>query len=113
MLRKSDKEKKEILFGDFVFHDGENVTIRRGVKWYNVKGMFTARPSDPNDENTMQIDVVHTEIYKFADLPARVVDEEHIPDCRIYSNLLKAMRTAYGDDFKTEEYVTVIYFYVR
>ena len=113
MLRKSDKEKKEILFGDFTFRDGENVTIRKGVKWYNEKGMFLARPSDSDSNEVRQIEIVHTEIYKFEDLPARVIDEEHDERARNYSGLLKGMREAYGQDFRTAEYVTVIYFFVR
>lgn len=77
MLRKSNKEQREILFGDFVFHVGENVTIRKGVKWYNTLGTLTAKPSDPNDENKLQINILRTELYKFKDLPARVIDDEH------------------------------------
>jgi len=109
-----DQKKREILFGDFVFHDGLNVTIRCGFKWYGAKGIYAALPSDWAEGKAVperRIEIIKTEIYRFSELPAKVLSMEHIESCRSYDNLLEAMRKAY-DDFDEEKYVTVIYFEV-
>lgn len=113
MLRESRKGENEILFGDFVFRtDVEpNVTIRRGVKWHGAHGEYIARPSDENDNRQQKIKIIATEIYHFCDLPARVIEHEHIEECMSYNNLLLAMEHAY-DDFDVRQYVTAVYFYL-
>ena len=113
MLRESNRDEKEILFGDFVFRpDVEpNVTIRRGTKWLGAYGEYIARPSNKSDKRQQKIRIVATEIYRFSDLPARVIEFEHIEECMSYNNLLLAMESAY-DDFDITQYVTVVYFYL-
>lgn len=113
MLTKSNKDEKEILFGDFVFRTelDVNVTIRRGVKWYGAHGEYIARPSDRNDKREQKIKIISTDIYHFNDLPARVIAFEHIKECMNYENLLLAVGYAY-DDFDIREYVTAVYFYL-
>ena len=111
MLTKSNKDEKEILFGDFVFRPelDVNVTIRRGVKWHGAHGEYIARPSDENDKRQQKIRIIATEIYHFMDLPARVIACEHIKECVDYNKLIDAMEKAY-DDFDIRQYVTVVYF---
>lgn len=111
--RKSNIKEREILFGDFVFREKTNVTVRKGVKWHGAEGEYMARPTkreDPLDEPTIKIVILDTEIHRFRDLPARVLDKEHDERACTYSGLLKGMREAYGESFHEDEYVTVVYF---
>ena len=115
---KSSIEKREILFGDFVFRKGINVTVRKGLKWYGVSGTFTARPTKRElligeDKREAEIVILETAIYRFRDLKAKVIDLEHDRRARTYSGLLKGMREAYGEDFSENEYVTVVFFKVK
>jgi len=113
MDKSSNKDKKEILFGDFVFRKDiePNVTICRGVKWHGAHGDYVAKPSDNGDKRQQKIRIIATDIYHFCDLPARVIAFEHIKECMDYNNLLLAMEKAY-DDFDVREYVTAVYFYL-
>lgn len=110
--KKSNIEKKEILFGDFVFRKGINVTVRKGVKWHGAKGAFMARPTkkESYEKAVVEIGILETAIYLFRDLKAKVIDFEHDRRARTYSGLLKGMREAYGEDFSENEYVTVVFF---
>ena len=114
---KSSIEKREILFGDFVFRKGINVTVRKGTKWYGVSGTFTARPTRKEScrarSKEAEIVISQTAIHLFRSLPAKVIDLEHDRRARTYSGLLKGMREAYGEDFSESEYVTVVFFKVR
>jgi len=117
MLKESNKAEKEILFGDFAFRKDiePNVTIRRGVKWYGAHGDYIAKPSTQDSfaarKRQQKIKIIATDIYHFCDLPARVIEYEHIKECTSYNNLLVAMEDAY-DDFDVQQYVTVVYFYL-
>lgn len=108
--KRSDIKKREMLFGDFFFHRGANVTVRKGVRWHTIEGVHIAKPTDENDKRKKKIVILDTEIYRFRELPARVIDKEHDGRARTYLGLLEGMREAYGDDFNEDEYVTVVYF---
>jgi len=113
---KSSIENREILFGDFVFRKGINVTVRKGVKWHGAEGEFAARPTKKeglSDKRKALIVISQTAIHHFRNLPAKVIDLEHDRRARTYSGLLKGMREAYGEDFSENEYVTVVFFKVR
>ena len=112
-LRPSKQAKGEILFGTFEFREivgDENVSVRRGVKWYNARGRYIAKPSDKKDKREQPIDIHQTEVYKFKDIPAKILYYEHQKDCETYDGLLKTMFTGYGATFSEEEYVTVVWF---
>lgn len=109
-LEKSKMENKEILFGAFEFHEGLNVTVRRGLKWHNMLGMYIAKSSSIGDKGAKRIKILETAIYRFKDLPAKVLSYEHQSECQTYAGLFDAMVNAYGKDFSENEYVVVIYF---
>jgi len=114
---KSNIKERKILFGDFVFRKGINVTVRKGLKWHGVSGAFTARPTRKEScrarSKEAEIVILETAIYRFRDLKAKVIDLEHDRRARTYSGLLKGMREAYGEDFSENEYVTVVFFKVK
>ena len=112
-LRPSKKDRKEILFGTFEFRNGRNVSVRRGVKWAGAKGTYIGKPSDKKDKRHILLEILFTEIYRFKDIPAKVLYYEHQKSCQTYEGLLKAMFEGYGSGFMEDEYVTVIYFHLR
>ena len=112
-LRPSKKDKEEILFGTFEFRNGRNVSIRRGIKWAGTKGVYTGKPSDKKDKRSVVVEILFTEIFKFKDIPAKVLYYEHQKSCQTYEGLLKAMFEGYGSGFMEDEYVTAIYFHLR
>ena len=113
MDTKNDRERKRLLFGDFVFHSGINVTIRRGAKWHDTVGEYLAQPSDEKDSRKCKVNILSTEIHTFRDLPARVVNKGNSDKIKTYSGLLLQMREVYGFEFDEVEMVTAVYFEVK
>lgn len=95
-----------IRFNRFVFHGGVNVTVRRGSKTYPADVLLV---SNNTTDRPIRARVLNDKrhVCRFCDIPARIIELEHDPDCRTYSGLLRAMEEAYPG-FKPDEQVTCV-----
>jgi len=90
---------KELKFQNPTFNDGENVTIRRGDKWNNIKEALI---------NGKSVNL-KTELIRFNELTDLHIKNEHDPKCRSIEGLFEVMSELYYG-FNKDEYVTIIYF---
>ncbi len=92
----------ELKFLNPVHHVGQNVSVRKGLKWASQKAAVVeglvrcARP-------------IKTKIMRFCDLENRDIKNEHDPKCKNKEGLLAAMEKAYPDFDPREICVLVEY----
>ncbi len=104
----------EIQFGNLVFRDGINTTVRRGSKWDGARGVYTAVGED--DRRTI---VIHdTLMMPFTEVSSWILLHfEHDPVCRNFYQLFEEMKRSYPaatpttqGGFTMDEEVTVVFF---
>ena len=93
-------------FQKCIFHDGINLTVRRGARHYNNED-YIFNTVDSNAVGFMKI-ITYKHI-RFTDLVNDDLRDCHDEGCRTMEGLKKAMETFY-DDFDVREIVTLIYF---
>ena len=89
-------------------------TVRRGTKWSGREGYLMIGKTPKAGEELLPLArgvILHTQVFKFSDLPISTYENEHDPSCREYPGLLDAMCRAY-QDFDANEVVTVVTFRV-
>ena len=99
----------KLMFKNPVFKDGENLSVRKGIKWdlaekNNVPIVATDKP----DEILLTVDI-QTKVMRFCDLRDSDLTNEPDPDCRFYNGLLVAMKIVYLG-FDERELVTLVTF---
>jgi len=102
-----------LLFDNFSFKAGENLTVRRGTKWQSEKpdseyGYYLGSTKDPSKILGFA-GFNKTKALPFNAIKDEDLVDEHDPNCRTYSGLLKGMKEIYPD-FDEREIVTLIYF---
>lgn len=106
---------KQLLFSNPVFHDGINVTVRRGYKWADAMGEIVNVMDTDNVGLTAggapaMAQVLGVLVTKLNTIPESILVHEHDPTCRTLHGIAKEMRNVYGDDVKDDEPVTVLFF---
>jgi len=100
---------KELLFKNYVFHEGLNLTVRRG----NRKKLFSLANKvclKTTDRKTKRKAILGSVISKqFNEISAYEIQFEHDPHCQKYDGLFETMKDLYPD-FKAYEEVTLIFF---
>jgi len=86
-----------------VFHEGRNLTVRRGTKWAGVKWAAI------NDGTHRQVNFVEVRVIEFQHIPSGWLEEEHDPRCRTKFGLTRCMKETYKG-FDVREIVTMIWF---
>jgi hypothetical protein len=84
------------------------VTFRRGVKWLG-KDSKAVDLVDKDGKVFGKGFIRCTEVFKFCDIPAYLIEMAHNPECRLYSGLKKVMERVYNG-FEEEEYITIVMF---
>jgi len=115
--------KKNVESERIDFHEGENITVRRGIKWSLKNGadeislgdtdLIKEKGYDGIIKNYIVTEPLKTKCMRLCDIPAEDLLKEHDPQCRDHEGLLKVMKDAYGDDFSEYEIVTVVTFVVK
>lgn len=110
-----------LLFRNPVFNEEGllNITVRRGLKW--AKTFTDKHPVDcpiaTADEPEEQIGMAHVIGIKtydaLVDIPLHYIFFEHDPACRNFQGLYRKMSEAYGETFRIDEPVTVIFFHYK
>jgi len=91
---------KELQFNNPIFKSGENITVRRGVKWsLEDEAIILGLGERP----------IGAQVKRFADITDYDLINEHDPDCRSKDGLLSVMEGIY-DKFDTKEIVTLVSF---
>jgi len=114
--------EKPLLFQKPDFHQGVNVTVRRGAKWFGMLevGDYVEIEATEGFENegmtgnygyhlvlgvafVKDLDDIDSELLKF----------EHDPTCRTDDGLLKCLREVYGDNVDDcgEGFSVVVFYY--
>lgn len=115
--------KKNAKTGRIDFHEGLNITVRRGIKWALQDGANDITLCDAAYSNNNLIDgiikdykiiePIKTFNYRLADLTEDILKYEHDPMCQTNEGLLNVMKCVYGDGFDKNEIVTVVKFVVE
>lgn len=88
------------------------VTVRRGLKWADAKSgdrLELMTGTGPDDQTHFgEGVVVDAAVYRFKDLPAKLLEMQHEARARQYSGLLASMRKAYGPGFSEDEDVVAM-----
>jgi len=106
----------KLFFDKPVFHDGTNLTIRRGVKWAS-KIMEHVLAYDAKDELSggepiFNCEIVDQKVMKYEDIPREDFKLMHDQNCNSYEAMKEEMKRIYGD-FNEKEIVTLLYFKKR
>jgi hypothetical protein len=98
-------------FNNPVFHDGENLTVRRGIKWASAyEGCVILAPDIKGAIIVRRVIVMPFKELACIDIP--MLASEHDPACRTYDGLLETMREIYPD-FIEQEIVTLVFFEIK
>jgi hypothetical protein len=101
---------KQLLFSNPVFHDGINVTVRRGYKWADAMGEVVDVVDTDGEREPVMAQILGVLTTKLNTIPESILQHEHDPNCRTLYGIAKEMRNVYGDDVKDDEPVTVLFF---
>lgn len=109
---KNDYVNIPILkFNNPIFHNGYNITVRLGYKWYDEPSAFILNP----EKNKFTfVSLTAYKFFHFSELEnyaSSLLINEHDPSCRTYEGLLKCMKETYKD-FHEDSPVTVIGFHL-
>ncbi len=121
-LPESAEPAPWLLFGELIFRDGLNLTVRHGPKWLGFKGDVQLGTSE--DGPVMGIAEVVDTLYvpRFEDLKDNglLLKFEHDPKCRSFFGLVKVMQACYPGDhvtnikgFTREGPATLVFFVPR
>lgn len=100
---------KQLLFSNPVFHDGINVTVRRGYKWADAMGEVVDVVNTDGTGKPIMAQILGVLTTKLNTIPESILQHEHDPTCRTLHGIAKEMRNVYGDDVKDDEPVTVLF----
>lgn len=100
---------KELLFKNYVFRDGTNLTVRRGNRVDQLKSgtEICLKPSDRSANRKAMLGNLICKLFR--EITAWEIQFEHDPNCQTYGGLLKVMKEFYPG-FKENEYVTLVFF---
>lgn len=103
---------REMLFANNVHHRGINVTVRRGIKWIDLrKDEVLLLSSVEHRTPPTKAHVICAITMPFFEIPAALLEHEHDPNCHTHDGLLTVMRQVYSG-FMGSEAVTVVLYYV-
>lgn len=95
-----------LQFLDPVFHDGTNLTVRKGIKWSLETGKVVDLVSE---EYGKKAKIVDTKVIAFDLLEDADLELEHAPYCRTWEGLFETMCETYPG-FDDREAVTLVFF---
>jgi len=101
-----------MLFSNAVFHDGLNLTVRRGVKWNSVSNneeIFVQDCNPKPDEVPKKGRITFTQVKVFEDIDDEQLHYEHDDACKTKEGLLPVMKSVY-EGFDSKEIVTLVFF---
>lgn len=102
------RDIKLLEFSNPVFHDGVNVTVRRGTKWLGVHNAYV----DLGGKFCTGPVVLHTRAVPFNELTDSDVQNEHDPSCRTVAGLATEMKRVYPE-FSESDTVTLATFILK
>jgi len=88
----------KLEFLNFVFNQGDNVTVRLGLKWFrNVKpdDYIMAGPSD--EDHDFEVRILAVMACPLELIPESWLALEHDPKCRNLDGLIECLKETYSD----------------
>jgi hypothetical protein len=102
--------ERALYFNKFVFYEGENLTVRRGIKWAGSDGSKVIVASTDESAHKPQIaEITRTIVIPFTGICDKWLLLEHDPKCRDWDALFEEMQRIYPD-FNPDEVVTLVFF---
>ena len=98
----------DLHFQNAVFHEGINVTVRKGDKWHNLEGETVCVMDDAgknfDEKYRGDVHIMGSLLLFFDDIPAGLLRHEHDPSCRTKKGLKVELKRVYGfgDDFQED-----------
>lgn len=106
----------DLFFENPVFHNGLNVTVRRGHSWLKAVSGDTLVLKDADAHIHARADTHSANHKRFKDIDTDeycyLLRYMHDPRCRTYQGLLDEMGRIYPD-FSENEFVTLLLFFVE
>ncbi|MCK9151880.1 hypothetical protein [Methanobacterium alcaliphilum] len=100
---------KFMKFDEPVFNlNDKNLTIRKGVKWFTKEGCFEVQDLDGNVLAIAEI--ITTRHSRLPFIPFKMLNYEHLRDCRSYDGLIRKLKKYYGEFDENREFFTLIFF---
>ena len=100
-----------LYFQNPQFHEGLNLTVRRGVSWNLVKNGDVVNVVDTNNPSPISAfaTIKETRVMRFQDLRNADLALEHDETCRKVKGLAEVMKQVYPG-FDEREIVTLVFF---
>ncbi len=106
----------KLFFDKPSFHDGINLSVRRGVKWaakiHEHVLAYDSKDELKGGEPIFYCEIVDQKVMKFEDIPRGDFKLMHDSAVNSYDLMLSEMKRIYGD-FIEKEIVTLLYFKKR
>lgn len=99
----------KLLFTNPHFIAGENISVRRGVKWDVGEKKSIQIADAQNPDAVLFTSDIETMVIPFSELRDVDVKKEHDPNCRTVRGLLSVMQEVYPT-FTDREIVTLVRF---
>lgn len=102
---------EDLLFDNLVFHEGLNITVRRGDKTeqYPKERQYIHARSNRPPHDVVLCDLLASINLRFDEIPEGLLALEHDPTCQTFEGLLKELTRIYFT-FNTYDLVTIIFF---
>ncbi len=94
-------------FANPIFHEGMNLTVRKGIKWRNSDGIVLLADTEGQEVGMARVHVTITK--KFSAVCDDELKYEHDPFCRTKLGLMEVLAKMYGEITRWDE-VTLVFF---
>ena len=110
--RKGEASMLSLHFQNPMFHEGLNVSVRRGDKYGDVRPNADLELCDIERKQVLYAKVVKVMFSRFDRLTNQEIEREHDPGCRTVEGLLAELKRVYPG-FQPSENVMLLYFEVE
>jgi hypothetical protein len=114
--RKAPAKKRlqKLLFKVGKFHDGINVTVRDGNKWFGQTGdiLIVSQDEEGNEIAQATGEIIGSLYTNVGDIPDNILKLEHDKDCTSTRGIWRELERVYNKAFGFYDKVTVLFFKV-
>jgi len=104
-------QQRTLLFGNPVFNDGPNVTVRNGTKWADqveVGDIVSVAKTDDPDFEMFEAKILEIRTATWDEFPEKYLEWEHDPKCKTVESLRTEMIERYMTPLSND--VTILMF---
>jgi len=106
------KRLQKLLFKNGKFHDGVNVTVRDGDKWFGTTGdvMLVGQDEEGNEISHAHGEIIGSLYTNVGDIPDNILKLEHDKKCTSTRGIWRELERVYNKAFSFYDKVTVLFF---